>query len=191
MGLGVLDDSHLEHVPGTALLTDVQGINTSPLRHAKGSSDILLVPQPSNSLNDPLNWPLWKKDFMLFLICIDTAVVGAWVRLSSFVSCSQPKHMGHRSNYYQGPYDCTWLYLDGRTIQHVIQFPQWWTGMGIICYCIFMLHHTVNGSCLGAKTYFPPGQSVVVHQQHLGIFRKLVQVSPGSASSGMHWNVTF
>lgn len=79
MGLGVLDDSHLEHVPGTALLTDVQGINTSPLRHAKGSSDILLVPQPSNSPNDPLNWPLWKKDFMLFLICIDTAVVGAWV----------------------------------------------------------------------------------------------------------------
>ncbi|RAO67552.1 uncharacterized protein BHQ10_003564 [Talaromyces amestolkiae] len=78
MGLGVLDDSHLEHVPGTALLTDVQGINTSPLRHAKGSSDILLVPQPSNSHNDPLNWPLWKKDFMLFLICIDTAVVGAW-----------------------------------------------------------------------------------------------------------------
>ncbi|PCH03984.1 Major facilitator superfamily domain, general substrate transporter [Penicillium occitanis (nom. inval.)] len=78
MGLGVLDDSHLEHVPGTALLTDVQGINASPLRHAKGSSDILLVPQPSNSPNDPLNWPLWKKDFMLFLICIDTAVVGAW-----------------------------------------------------------------------------------------------------------------
>ena len=31
---------------------------------------------------DPLassNWPLWKKDLMLFIICIDTAVVGAWV----------------------------------------------------------------------------------------------------------------
>lgn len=83
MGLGVLEDSHLEHVPGTALLTDVRGLDTSPLRHAKGNkSDILLVPQPSNSPNDPLNWPLWKKDFMLFIICIDTAVVGAWVNMS-------------------------------------------------------------------------------------------------------------
>jgi hypothetical protein len=89
MGLGVLEDTHLEHVPGTALLTDVistdqhhrHGIlDTSLLKHDKGrDSDVLLVPQPSNSPNDPLNWPLWKKDLMLFLICIDTAVVGAWV----------------------------------------------------------------------------------------------------------------
>ncbi|KUJ15146.1 MFS general substrate transporter [Mollisia scopiformis] len=88
MGLGVLDDTHLEHVPGTALLTDVVGadhqhhhgnLDTSALRHDKGrNSDVLLVPQPSKSPNDPLNWPLWKKDMMLFFICIDTAVVGAW-----------------------------------------------------------------------------------------------------------------
>lgn len=89
MGLGVLEDKHLSHVPGTALLTDVDGVedvhhdgrlNTSNLLHGKGrDSDVLLVPQPSNSPNDPLNWPLWKKDVMLFFICIDTAVVGAWV----------------------------------------------------------------------------------------------------------------
>jgi hypothetical protein len=92
MGLGVLGDAHLEHVPGTALLTDVANLgdpehhhhhgalDTSLLKHDKGKdSDVLLVPQPSNSPNDPLNRPLWKKDFMLFLICIDTAVVGAWV----------------------------------------------------------------------------------------------------------------
>jgi hypothetical protein len=91
MGLGVLEDTHLEHVPGTALLTDVVDLgdpehhhhgtlDTSLLKHDKGrDSDVLLVPQPSNSPNDPLNWPLWKKDLMLFLICIDTAVFGAWV----------------------------------------------------------------------------------------------------------------
>ncbi|KAK5759259.1 hypothetical protein LTS12_010582 [Elasticomyces elasticus] len=89
MGLGVLEDRHLEHVPGTALLTDSVDANqqhhhgdldTTVLRHAKGrgDGDVILVPQPSRSPNDPLNWPLWKKDFMLFLICIDTAVVGAW-----------------------------------------------------------------------------------------------------------------
>ncbi|KAI1077829.1 MFS general substrate transporter [Whalleya microplaca] len=89
MGLGVLEDKHLAHVPGTALLTDVLEadhehhhhgrLNTSALRHGQGKdSDIVLVPQPSRSPNDPLNWPLWKKDLMLFFICIDTAVVGAW-----------------------------------------------------------------------------------------------------------------
>ncbi|KAH8894459.1 MFS general substrate transporter [Thozetella sp. PMI_491] len=87
MGLGVLDDKHLEHVPGTALLTDVvdarrhhQGqLDTTQLRHGKGrNADVVLVPQPSRSPNDPLNWPMWRKDLMLFFICIDTAVVGAW-----------------------------------------------------------------------------------------------------------------
>jgi len=95
MGLGVLEDTRLEHVPGTALLTDVVGadhhhhhgtLDTSTLRHDKGrNSDVLLVPQPSRSPNDPLNWPLWKKDMMLLIICIDTAVVGAWVCSSLFI----------------------------------------------------------------------------------------------------------
>ena len=80
MGLGVLDDNHLEHVPGTAPLIDVinaeatssRRLDTALLKHAKSKgrdSDVLLVPQPSRSPNDPLNWPLWKKDLMLFLIC--------------------------------------------------------------------------------------------------------------------------
>lgn len=65
MGLGVLDDAHLELVPGTALLTDIVGadhhhhrggLDTSVLKHAKGrNSDVVLVPQPSLSPNDPLN----------------------------------------------------------------------------------------------------------------------------------------
>lgn len=88
MGLGVLDDRHLEHVPGTALLTDVIDAqkhhrhgkaDTSGLKHGTGrDADVVLVPQPSDSPNDPLNWPLWRKDLMFFFICIDTAVVGAW-----------------------------------------------------------------------------------------------------------------
>lgn len=97
MGLGVLDDRHLEHVPGTALLIDrmsptgeahdVPQVHKG-LQHAKGrrDADVLLVPQPSKSPNDPLNWPLWKKDLMLFLICIDTAVVGAWVTIFFFLA---------------------------------------------------------------------------------------------------------
>jgi MFS family permease len=87
MGLGVLEDRHLDHVPGTALLADMldserhqfHGRDTSALKHGKGrNKDIVLVPQPSESPRDPLNWPTWKKDLALLIISIDTAVVGAW-----------------------------------------------------------------------------------------------------------------
>ena len=104
MGLGILEDRHLDHVPGTALLADMVdaehhqfhgrkitsrcthprrspllGRDTSGLKHAKGRNvDIVLVPQPSDSPRDPLNWPTWKKDLLLLIISIDTAVVGAW-----------------------------------------------------------------------------------------------------------------
>lgn len=55
------------------------GRDTSRLKHAKGrNSDIVLVPQPSDSPRDPLNWPRWKKDLLLLIISLDTAVVGAW-----------------------------------------------------------------------------------------------------------------
>src|SRR5208282_2509413 len=27
----------------------------------KPNSDLILIPQPSNDINDPLNWPTWKK----------------------------------------------------------------------------------------------------------------------------------
>jgi hypothetical protein len=87
MGLGVLEDHHLQHVPGTALLADIveasqhqhRGRDTSALKHGTGrNADIVLVPQPSESPRDPLNWPQWKKELLLLIISIDTAVVGAW-----------------------------------------------------------------------------------------------------------------
>ncbi|KAF2877601.1 serine/threonine kinase 16 [Massariosphaeria phaeospora] len=87
MGLGILDDHHLEHVPGTALLADMvdaerhryHGRDTSALKHARGrNADIVLVPQPSESPRDPLNWPQHKKELLLLIISLDTAVVGAW-----------------------------------------------------------------------------------------------------------------
>ncbi|KAF2188702.1 serine/threonine kinase 16 [Zopfia rhizophila CBS 207.26] len=87
MGLGILEDHHLQHVPGTALLTDMldsqqhqyHGRDTSALKHGTGrNKDIVLVPQPSESPRDPLNWPQWKKELLLIIISIDTAVVGAW-----------------------------------------------------------------------------------------------------------------
>lgn len=60
------------------------GRDTSGLKHGTGrNKDIVLVPQPSESPRDPLNWSLWKKDLLLVIISLDTAVVGAWFALGS------------------------------------------------------------------------------------------------------------
>ena len=60
MGLGVLEDHKLPHVPGTVILDDGVLPNafetTGGLKHAKGKAGghIVLNPQPTSSPNDPL-----------------------------------------------------------------------------------------------------------------------------------------
>ncbi|KAL4960062.1 major facilitator superfamily domain-containing protein [Aspergillus stella-maris] len=67
MPLGILEDRKVENVPGTAPLnelghnTSYTGIDPAFLKHNK-SGEIVLVPQPSDSPNDPYNWPRWKKE---------------------------------------------------------------------------------------------------------------------------------
>lgn len=83
MGLWILNDNHLEHVPGTAPLADTNEGNRkqyiSELRHSSGKDkDIILVPQPSESPRDPLNWPLWRKDTVFLILCCSSAITNAW-----------------------------------------------------------------------------------------------------------------
>lgn len=64
MGLGILEDHHLEHVPGTArVLDDERRVVEGEARDGVGvgqnlkydkTGKILLVPQPSKDGNDPL-----------------------------------------------------------------------------------------------------------------------------------------
>lgn len=63
MGFGVKESKATlgKHVPGTATIFDKNGdvVSDNPatahLKHAEGkNSDIILVPQPSDSPNDPL-----------------------------------------------------------------------------------------------------------------------------------------
>lgn len=49
------------------------------LKHGTGRfAHVVLVPQPSDSPNDPLNWPTWKKDLILFIVGINAGIVGAY-----------------------------------------------------------------------------------------------------------------
>jgi len=88
MGLGILEDTKLEHVPGTAMLAEIQrstteaiaasasAIDTSALKHDK-SGQLVLVPQPSDSPNDPYNWPRWKKELFCLAYAFGCGAVGA------------------------------------------------------------------------------------------------------------------
>lgn len=82
MAFGVLETSRLEHTPGTSLLeTDAlnETVNTAALEKGSGKhATTILVPQPSNDLNDPLRWPLWQRDllFSLYLYCTILCVGG-------------------------------------------------------------------------------------------------------------------
>ena len=71
MGLGILEDNYLEHVPGTSVFNDdpnasalsaYEGLDLNKLKHGSGkNAHLVLVPQPSDDPNDPLNWPQWQK----------------------------------------------------------------------------------------------------------------------------------
>ncbi|KAL4961437.1 putative MFS transporter [Aspergillus stella-maris] len=89
MGLGIVDVKN-KQVPGTVdILEDERSEEQfstyySNLKYDRSGPDpILLVPQPSDDPNDPLNWPLWKRDLTLFslslvaVLCATTSSVMA------------------------------------------------------------------------------------------------------------------
>ncbi|KAI1304755.1 major facilitator superfamily transporter [Xylaria venustula] len=76
MGLGILDVPG--HVPGTTRYFDdpdrPQTANAAGARGLKcdhsGPVPIILNPQPSDDPNDPLNWPLWQRDVITFILSL-------------------------------------------------------------------------------------------------------------------------
>ncbi|KAF3406545.1 hypothetical protein DPV78_000335 [Talaromyces pinophilus] len=88
MPFGILECKKMELVPGTAIMGDKDSNETPPeyahipkdqLKHGKGRfAHIILVPQPSDDPNDPLNWPQWQKELILLIIGLSAGVVGAF-----------------------------------------------------------------------------------------------------------------
>ncbi|KAJ6113376.1 major facilitator superfamily domain-containing protein [Penicillium sp. IBT 18751x] len=82
MPFGILDDDTLEHIPGTAPLNSLantntySGIDPSLLKHDP-TGQIVLVPQPSDSVNDPLNWSRSKKELFTVAYGWGCGCVGA------------------------------------------------------------------------------------------------------------------
>ncbi|KZO96086.1 MFS general substrate transporter [Calocera viscosa TUFC12733] len=88
MPLGILEDYKLAHVPGTSLINELDPLKqasaelgeaqSSKLKMGTGrNSHIILIPQPSDDPNDPLNWPRWKKELLFWPMIFATGLVGA------------------------------------------------------------------------------------------------------------------
>ncbi|RSL67426.1 hypothetical protein CEP54_003240 [Fusarium duplospermum] len=76
MALGILEAPGVEHVPGTTRYFDDPSQPQTANEHHEnlkfdrsGKEPIILIPQPSDDPNDPLNWPLWRRDLITFLLC--------------------------------------------------------------------------------------------------------------------------
>ncbi|KAI9720912.1 MAG: hypothetical protein M1828_005482 [Chrysothrix sp. TS-e1954] len=79
MGLGILEDYRVSPVPGTStIFAHRQGLRSSTVTPADTGlkydtsqlEPILLVPQPSSCLDDPLNQPLWRRDLQLAVLSL-------------------------------------------------------------------------------------------------------------------------
>lgn len=71
MAWGIFEPWSGQHVRGTVLLNEDSIVETrsSGVETTKrGSATIILVPQPSDDPNDPLNWRLWVRD-LISLLC--------------------------------------------------------------------------------------------------------------------------
>lgn len=76
-----LTQDELEDVPGTRRLFDSEGHTLLSLSgdasSLKKHGDIVLVPQPTDSPNDPLQWSLARKIWHTALVCFITALTAA------------------------------------------------------------------------------------------------------------------
>jgi len=64
-----------KHAPGTATLDEIlQTTNVasddSSLKRSSGANPVILIPQPSDDPNDPLNWPLWRRDIITAILSL-------------------------------------------------------------------------------------------------------------------------
>lgn len=78
MGLGILQSKTIGQVPATVILDETAAHSAlSPsVKHIEDTnSRIVLVPQPTDDPNDPLNWSKFEKHSILCIICLGTIVV--------------------------------------------------------------------------------------------------------------------
>ncbi|KAJ5396806.1 hypothetical protein N7509_004919 [Penicillium cosmopolitanum] len=147
--LGILSDKETDEVPGTVLLLSAQrneplGLRNQPARtstsslrssnppsrsssltptpHKKKTSDgtIVLDPQPDDSVNDPLNWPVWQRDAALLSLGFYCLMGGGMTTIlaAGFSNVAQTYDVPKQKVAYT-----TGLYMMGMGLGSVVMSP--------------------------------------------------------------------
>lgn len=99
-----LDLHSVESVPGTynisadeeTLLKTIRGAHASLSGNVeiKRHNNIILVPQPSDSPNDPLNWSPFRKYWHMLLVCIATGLTAATANVAGSAQDGMNEELG-------------------------------------------------------------------------------------------------
>lgn len=145
--LGMLADKQTDEVPGTVLLLSKYSTRNIPLglqhEHPRGRASrrgsqtgeerkrsistkktpdgkIILEPQPEDSMNDPLNWPTWRRDAALLSLGFYCLIGGGMtpVLAAGFNQVSQTLHVS-----YADVARTTGLYMLGLGMGSVVFAP--------------------------------------------------------------------
>jgi hypothetical protein len=85
MAWGVLEDTTTPRPPGTVLLDDIKQTATNATGgdfvKLKKDKHVVLQPQPSDSVNDPLNWPMKRKVTIIFTLITTSVAVGGMMAM--------------------------------------------------------------------------------------------------------------
>ncbi|KAF8863918.1 MFS general substrate transporter [Acephala macrosclerotiorum] len=69
-------------VPGTVYFVDIKGTSSHIHNKSGPDKDVVLIPQPSNDPDDPLNWSQFRKEYHFWLLIIWGVLVAASVNWS-------------------------------------------------------------------------------------------------------------
>ncbi|CAG9954589.1 unnamed protein product [Clonostachys rosea f. rosea IK726] len=64
-------------VPGTVQLVDITSIST--LQYRKSKHNIILIPQPTNNPNDPLNYSIWQQIWTFFTAIVSNRLIPTYL----------------------------------------------------------------------------------------------------------------
>ncbi|KAJ9662293.1 hypothetical protein H2198_001427 [Neophaeococcomyces mojaviensis] len=124
MALGILEPKD-EHVAGTVYVyeqarrnADHFNANTTLKRDASGK--IILVPQPSDNPNDPLNWPWWKRDLILATLSLVVVIATTAAPLLAADSVQLALYF---KTTFQKAADLTAFHLAGVAVGAVVFVP--------------------------------------------------------------------
>lgn len=94
----------LEDLPGTRRLFDSEGhmllVSGGDATSLKKHGDIVLVPQPTDSPNDPLQWSLLRKIWHTALVCFVTALTAATSNDAGSASDGFNQYLGIDYSYF-------------------------------------------------------------------------------------------